>query len=100
MTVSSIALKTVKALFRNPGRKGANIYEGLPFGIGLGYAGINMYKAIDDIKNNKNIESKKDMMEAYVGMAITAGGIFGIGGAILSGCGAKLLAEKSKSKIA
>ena len=99
MTISSIALKTVKSLFKSPA-KDSKISDGLPFALGFGYSGINMYKAVNNIKNNKSIESKKDTMEAYVGMAIMAGSIFGFGGAVLAGGGAKLLCEKNKENVA
>ncbi len=98
MSISSITMKTLKVLFKSPA-KDSKIRDGLPLAIGLGYSGINLYKAMNNIKNNNDLESKKDTMEAYVGMAIAAGSIFGFGGAALAGAGMKILCDKAKKNL-
>lgn len=100
MGIQKTILNCAKAMFKNPSRKNAKLYEQAPMLFGFGYTGVNLYKAVDNLKNNNKKAANENLLEAYTGMATIFGSMFGVGGAILVGGGVKYLCEKSKQNLA
>lgn len=100
MGITNTILNCTKTFLKKGGLLKSEKAGNVAFGLSTGYTIFNLYKAMDDIKQNKKPETKEDLINVLSGMAAMAGSIFGPLGAIVGGGSIKLLGENAKQYLA
>ena len=100
MGMTNVVLKSAKEIFRKGFSVESTKASNTVFGLSAGYTVFNLYKTIDDMKQNKDRESKEDLVNALSGMAAMSCSVFGPLGAIIAGGTIKFLGENAKQSFA